>query len=155
MFESNQETQTPSRADVAAMSRPKKAILIHVKEQKMKRDGKVYKPTKKESIPPKTINWHSPALWPLIDQAARQQAGKPNLTELLRQLQQRDGRFTHLKQQRLSEWRDQSVSDRIVWSKKTLAKVKKGFLPGGIETRFNIFVSQFKPLSTHYLLKVK
>jgi len=110
----------------------------------MKKEGKVYKPTKKESIPPKYINWHSPSLWPLIDQAARQQGGKPNLTELLRQLQQRDARFIRLSQQRLGEWRDKSVTDRIVWSKKTLEKVQKGFLPGGIQTHFNIFVSHLK-----------
>jgi hypothetical protein len=29
----------------------------------------------------------------------------------------------------------------MVWSKKTLADVQKEFLPGGNQTRFNVFVS--------------
>jgi len=118
--------------------------LAWVKQQKREKEGKPYKSTKKESESPQYINWRSPAYWPLIEQTAREQVGKPNLTELLRQLQRKDKRFIHLGQQCLSEWRDHSVPDKIVWSKKTLEEVKKGFLPGGIQTRYNIFVSLFK-----------
>ena len=118
--------------------------MVGIKQQKMGRHKKVYKPTKKESAPQKYINWKSPTFWPLISQVAKQQVGKPNITSLLRQLRWRDARFIHLSQQRLGEWRDRSVKDQIVWSEKTLEEVKKGFLPGGIQTRFNIFVSPFK-----------
>jgi hypothetical protein len=74
--------------------------------------------------------------------------GVPNLTELVKELQRQDVRFIHLRQQRLSEWRDGTVKNKIVWSEKTIEEVKKGFLPGGIQTRFNIFVSPFKSLKT-------
>lgn len=74
---------------------------------------------------------------------AQQQVGKPNLTRLVTQLQQHDSRFTYLSHQRISEWRDKSVKDRIEWTAETIAAVKKEFLPGGHQTRYNVFVSIF------------
>jgi len=115
--------------------------MAEVKRQEKEKVGKVYKPTKRKSASHTYINWKSPSLWPLINQAARRQVGKPNLTNLIKQLRQQDLCFNHLNHQRISEWRDPSVKDRIVWSEKTLNEVKKGFLPGGIQTRFDIFVS--------------
>ena len=117
--------------------------MAEVKQRKTTKAGKVYKPTKLESTPPTYINWKSPAFWPLIDQAAKQQVGKPNHSELIKRLQQQDSHFTHLSHQHIGEWRDPLVKDKIVWSKKTLDEVKKGFLPGGIQTRLDIFVSTF------------
>ena len=114
--------------------------------------GKVYKATKRESTP--HTYWKSPSLWPLIDQTARQQVGKPNLTNLVKQLQKQDPRFNHLNHQRISEWRDPSVKDRIVWSEKTLNEVKKGFLPGGVQTRFDVFVSISLQSNQYQLLRM-
>ena len=136
-----QEAPPLARTDVAAISRPKKAIVKGLKEQEAKKVGESYKPTKVESMPPTYINWKSPAFWPLIDWAAKQQVGKPNHSELIRTLQRLDPRFEHLSHRRIGEWRDMSVKEKIVWSQKTLDEVKKGFLPGGIQTRFDIFVS--------------
>lgn len=79
----------------------------------------------------------------MIEMAARQQVGKPNLSKLVDQLQQQDSRFNHLSHQRLSEWRDKSVKNQIVWSEETIAAVKKEFLPGGHQTHYNVFVSIF------------
>ena len=79
----------------------------------------------------------------MIDQAVQEQIGKPNLTEVIKTLQSRDTRFRLLSHQRLSEWRDKTRNDKIVWSEKTLLEVQKGFLPGGDQTRFNVFVSFF------------
>ena len=89
------------------------------------------------------INWKSPALWPMIDQAVKEQKGKPNLSEVIRTLKDRDRRFEHLTHQRLSDWRDKTQTNKIVWSEKTLLEVQRGFLPGGDQTRFNVFVSFF------------
>jgi hypothetical protein len=138
---SNLEIQLPTRADVAATSRPKKAIMAEVKKREMAKAGQVYNLTKQESTLPTYINWKSPAFWPLIDQAAKRQVGKPNHSALIKQLQQQDPRFNHLSHRRIGEWRDPSVKDKIVWSKKTLDEVRAGFLPGGIQTRFDVFVS--------------
>lgn len=115
--------------------------MAELKKREATKDGNVYKPTKQETTSPTYINWKSPAFWPLIDQAAKQQVGKPNHTELIKGFQQQDSRFIHLSHRRIGEWRDSSVKDKIVWSKKTLDEVKKGFLPGGIQTRFDVFVS--------------
>ena len=52
-----------------------------------------------------------------------------------------DNQFMHFTHQRLSYWHDKSQKDKIVWSEETLLDVKNGFLPGGDQTHFNIFVS--------------
>ena len=79
--------------------------------------------------------------WPIIDMAAKQQVGKPNLTKLVEQLRQQDPHFQLLSHRRISEWRDKSVENRISWSEETIASVKKEFLPGGHQTHYNVFVS--------------
>ena len=79
--------------------------------------------------------------WPMIDMAARQQVGKPNLTKLVAQLQQQDPHFQYLSHRQIGEWRDKNVKDKIVWSEETIASVKKEFLPGGHQTCYNVFVS--------------
>ena len=128
--------------------------MTELKRRKAEKAGKAYTPTKQESAPPQYVNWKSPAFWPSIDWAARQQTGKPNHSALVKQLQQLDPRFQSLSHRRIGEWRDMSVTDRIVWSKKTLDEVKKGFLPGGIQTRFNVFVSSFSQIQ-YQLLKLR
>ena len=115
--------------------------MAQAKQKQKEMAGMVYKPTKCESAPLTYINWKSPSLWPLIDQAAKKQVGKPNLTQLIKQLRQQDSCVNHFNHQDISEWRGSSIKDRIVWSKKTLGEVKKGFLPGGIQTHFDVFVS--------------
>jgi len=87
------------------------------------------------------INWKSPTFWPMIDQTVKEQVGKPNLSEIIQTLQSRDQQFQHLTHQQLSDWRDKTWKDKIVWSKQTLHDVQKGFLPGGNQTRYNVFVS--------------
>lgn len=67
--------------------------------------------------------------------------GKPSLAAVVRDLQDRDERFKYLSPQRLSDWRDKTQPNKIIWSEKTLLEVQKGFLPGGDTTRFNVFVS--------------
>lgn len=118
--------------------------MAEAKHQESLRAGKTHKPTKRDMAPLKTVNWKSPAFWPIIDAAARRQVGKPNITKLVKQLQEKDERFRHLTHQRVSEWRDKSVTTRIVWTAETLEMVKKEFLPGGHQTRYNVFVSIFK-----------
>lgn len=115
-----------------------------MKRQQKEKAGKIYTPSKRDLAPHKTINWKSPTYWPLIEAAARKQVGKPNLSQLVNQLQQQDSRFEYLTHQRVSEWRDKSVKNRIQWSEGTIAAVKKEFLPGGHQTHYNAFVSIFE-----------
>ena len=139
-----QEIQIPSRSEVAAATRPKKAIVAEIKRQEGMKTGKPYKATKQDTAPHTTINWKSPIFWPVIERAARQQVGKPNLSKLVNQLRQQDERFNYLSHRRISEWRDKSVKDRIEWSAETIAAVKKEFLPGGHQTRYSVFVSNIQ-----------
>ena len=141
--QSDQEIQVPSRPDVAAASRPKKAIITEMKRQQKEKADKVYTPSKRDLAPHQTINWKSPTYWPLIEMAAQNQVGKPNITKLVNQLQQQDPRFKYLSHRRIGEWRDKSVKNRIEWSQETVAAVKKEFLPGGHQTHYNVFVSIF------------
>jgi uncharacterized Fe-S cluster-containing MiaB family protein len=139
-----QGVQIPLRSEVASASRPKKAIMAEMKRRESLKAKKPHKATKLSEASHKTINWRSPTFWPIIEMVARQQVGKPNLTRLVDQLQQCDSRFTYLSHQRISEWRDKSVKDRIEWTAETIAAVKQEFLPGGHQTRYNVFVSVFK-----------
>lgn len=115
--------------------------MAEMKRQEKAKAGKKYTPSKRDAAPHKTINWKSPVFWPTIDMVARRQVGKPNLSKIVSELQQLDPRFMHLSHRRIGEWRDKSVTDRIEWSKETIATVKKEFLPGGHQTRYNVFVS--------------
>jgi hypothetical protein len=103
--------------------------------------GRPFKPSKRDTAQSSNINWKSPTFWPIIDGVVKQQVGKPNLSEIIRTLQDRDPRFIYLTHQRLSDWRDKAQKDKIVWSEQTLQDVQKGFLPGGNQTRHNVFVS--------------
>ena len=84
--ELGQEIQI-SQSEVAAASHPKKAIMAEMKRQTKVKAGKPYKPSKCDVAPPKAINWKSPTYWPMIEMAAQQQIGKPNLSRLVEQLQ--------------------------------------------------------------------
>ena len=114
-----------------------------MKRQEKEKAGKPHTPSKRDTAPHKTINWKSPTFWPAIEAAARQQIGKPNHSKLVANLQDKDPRFAFLSHRRIGEWRDKSVQNRIVWSKETIAAVKKEFLPGGHPTHYNVFVSAF------------
>jgi hypothetical protein len=131
----------PTRSEVAASSRPKQLIVSALKHKEKEKAGQTYKPSKRDAIENQNINWKSPTFWPIIDQVVREQIGKPNLSEIIRILQSRDQRFKHLTHQRLSDWRDKTQKAKFVWSEKTLLDVQKGFLPGGNQTCFNVFVS--------------
>jgi hypothetical protein len=149
------DVNTPTHSEVAALSRPKQAIISALKKKKKEKAGELYKPSKRDTMEIQNINWKTPTFWPLINQVVEAHIGKPNLSEIIRTLQSRDKRFMHLTHQRLSDWRDKSYKDKIVWSEKTLSDVQKGFLPGGKQTRFDVFVSSYSFKYTRVLLILK
>jgi len=69
--ETNQEVQVPSHSEVAAASHPRKAILLEVEWWEKEKVGKVHTPSKCDAASLKSINWKSPAYWPMIDAAAK------------------------------------------------------------------------------------
>ena len=111
-----------------------------MKKEEREKASKKYTLSKHDAAPHKAINWKSPTFWPMIDMVAQQQAGKPDHSELINQLQQQDPCFEYLSHRQIGEWRDKSVKDKIQWSKETIASVKE-FLPGGHQTHYNVFVS--------------
>jgi hypothetical protein len=90
--ESDNKIQVPPHAEVVAASHPKRAIVAEMKQQKEKA-GKDYKPSKCDIAAHSTINWKSPTFWSMIETAADEQEGKPNLSKLVVTLQQRDSCF--------------------------------------------------------------
>jgi hypothetical protein len=112
-----------------------------LKQKEKVQAGQPYNPSKRDSAQVHNINWKSPTFWPMIDIAVMKQLGKPNLSEIIRTLQDRDPRFQYLTHQQLSDWRDKTQQDKIVWSEQTLQDVRKGFLAGGDQTRHDVFVS--------------
>ena len=64
------ELELPSRAEVAAASHPKKAIVAEMKQREKEKAGKVYVPSKHDAAPYKNVNWMSPTFWPIIETAA-------------------------------------------------------------------------------------
>ena len=85
----------------------------------------------------------------MIDSVARKWVGKPNLTEMVQTLKDQDAQFTHLTHQQISDWQDETQRDKIVWSDKPFKRLKKGFLPGGDQTQYNVFVSFLSIVFTH------
>ena len=77
----------------------------------------------------------------MIDRAVKEYVGKPNLSEIIWILQSQDEQFQLLSYQQLRDWQDKTQTDKIVWSEETLHEVQKGFLPGGEQTWYNVFVS--------------
>ena len=138
---STPDLSVPTRLEVAAASCPKQLTVTALKRKEKEKTGQPYKPSKKSSKQSQNINWRSPTFWPMIDRVVKEQVGKPNLSEIIRTLQSRDKWFEHLTHQRLSEWRDKTQKDKLVWSEETLKEVQKGFFPGGNQTRYNILVS--------------
>ena len=144
-----QEASTPgsnpiTRSEVAAASRPKKGIISGLKQKENESTGKLYKPSKHDAKEMKHINWKTPTFWPIISQVVDKHnrgVGRPSLSAIVQDLQGRDKRFNFLSHQRLSDWRDKTHQDKIIWSEKTLSEVKKEFLPGGNQTHFDVFVS--------------
>ena len=131
----------PTRMEVASASRPRQLVVTALKKREKSRTGQQYKPSKRDSVKSIHINWKSPTYWPLLDQVVREAGPKTSLNDMVKTLQQRDERFSHFTHQRISDYRDKSQTHRVVWSKQTLQEVQKGFLPGGEQTRHNVFVS--------------
>ncbi|KAL7277451.1 hypothetical protein ACG7TL_008372 [Trametes sanguinea] len=87
----------------------------------------------------KTVNWKAPHLWKMIDETAREVGYPWSPKEIVRRLRQKsETLFGRLREQRLSDWRDRTVTDRLVWKPEVLKAVEKGYRQGGHATRKGI-----------------
>lgn len=95
----------------------------------------------KEKPPAKYVNWMLPVTWVQIN-AVAQSVGKPwSPREIARRLKQINPEvFSRLGHQRISKWKDGTVTSKLVWKASTLEAVKRGSEPGGKLTRVGIMV---------------
>ncbi|KAF9643805.1 hypothetical protein BDM02DRAFT_3219951 [Thelephora ganbajun] len=98
------DSHIPAWSEVAASSHPRQLIVSELKKREKEKTGQPYKPSKRNTVESQNINWKSPTFWPMIDQAVREQIGKPNLSGIIHTLQSRDNQFKYLTHQRLSDW---------------------------------------------------
>jgi len=76
----------PTCQEVATSSHPKQPITTALKQKKKEKTGQPYT-SKHDSTQSQNVNWKSPTFWPMIDQAVKEQIGKPNLSEIIQTLQ--------------------------------------------------------------------
>ena len=129
------------------MSRPHREVRKELHRRKRIKDGKLPHELKALAEEPVNANWQVDSLWYDIDRITRE-VGLPWRPRLIAQrLQQYDSRrYGGFRHQRLSDWRDKSITDRIVWKPEVLARVARGSLP--IErksTRAGVLVCQDTP----------
>ena len=72
-----------TRLEIAASSRPKKLVVKTLKQKEKDNVGQIYKASKRDSAQSHNINWKSPTFWPMINKAAMEQVGKPNLSNII------------------------------------------------------------------------
>lgn len=124
---------------VAETSRP--ARQIKEDERQRRRRTQAGRPRKQQLKPAKRINWTSPFLFERINRVA-QSVGYPwSPAEIVRRLRQLDPIFKSLRPQRISQWRDRRITDRLVWQDGVMKTVLHGNRPYGDSTRKHIFVS--------------
>lgn len=88
------------------------------------------------------VNWQAPHLWLLILAAART-VGYPWVdAEIVRRLKHQNPElFSGLRTQRLSDWRDKTVTHELRWKENVLKRVARGYRQGFDNTRKTILVS--------------
>ncbi|KAL1939409.1 hypothetical protein VTO73DRAFT_9965 [Trametes versicolor] len=81
-------------------------------------------------------NWQAPHLWAWIDEAARE-VGRPwSPHEIVMRLRWKSPHvFNALAPQRISEWRDRSVTDKLTWKESVLKRVGRAYRQGFDNTR--------------------
>ncbi|KAG9084848.1 hypothetical protein FS749_004912 [Ceratobasidium sp. UAMH 11750] len=114
-------------AGVAELSRPHR----HSKH--------ILKDRKTEEKKAQRTNWMSPFLWSMIDTAARA-VGYPwrpiDISNRLKK--QHPELFAKFLPQRISDWRDSSITDRLVWKESVLIATGQGNHPQGKSVRYSI-----------------
>lgn len=87
------------------------------------------------------VNWQAPNLWTMIDKAARVVGYPWSPTEIVKHLQRKSPElFRTLAVQRISEWRDRTVTRKLVWTDDVLKRVARGHRQGFDTTRRSILV---------------
>ena len=125
-LDSHDTSSGRSDFNAAEVSRPYRQF----KDKQREKKKKTGRPRTKDPTEAKYVNWMAPHLWPQIDAAARAVGYPWSPLEIVRRLQRTSPiLFNRLRPQRICDWRDLSVRDRLVWKPSVLEQVKKGFAP--------------------------
>ncbi|KAG8769563.1 hypothetical protein FRC12_004890 [Ceratobasidium sp. 428] len=123
---SEQTTDSPLHlsAGVVELSLPhrySKHVLNHPDSQD---SGHTYENDGKKA---RRVNWMNSSLFAMIDKAAREVGFPWSPVAIVKRLRLRNPEiFGHLSPQRISDWRDKSVTDRLKWKDKVIAAVRYG-----------------------------
>lgn len=87
-------------------------------------------------------NWQAPLVWIMIDETARE-VGRPwSPIEIVTRLRRKSPHlFKGLAPQRISEWRDRDVTDKLAWKESVLKRVARGYRQGFDTRRKTVLVS--------------
>ncbi|EUC54439.1 DDE superfamily endonuclease, partial [Rhizoctonia solani AG-3 Rhs1AP] len=97
----------------------------------------------------KHVNWMNPILFHLIDAAANEVGYPWKPADIAKRLKlQYPQLFEKLWPQRISDWKDGEVKDRLKWKDSVLTAIKSGNHPGGASTRQPILVEYPEMVAT-------
>ncbi|OBZ66407.1 hypothetical protein A0H81_13643 [Grifola frondosa] len=125
-----------SNFDVAEASRPFREFKDIACDKKTSKCGR--KRTKVQTAT-KNVNWKAPHLWLIIDEAAKSVGYPWSPKDIVDRLQHQHGKvFYRLKPQRISDWKDRTITDTLVWKDSVLKSVERRYRQGGHSTHSGI-----------------
>ncbi|KAG8795049.1 hypothetical protein FRC12_018600 [Ceratobasidium sp. 428] len=121
--ESSTDSQRTPSSSVAELSRPHRAFTRIQRQQHKASNGD--RKTTRQPADASRVNWANPLIWPQINTTA-QSVGYPwSATEIVHRLQQQDPTlYGPLRPQRISQWRDLSVTDKLQWTPQHLRNIE-------------------------------
>ncbi|KEP49337.1 DDE superfamily endonuclease, partial [Rhizoctonia solani 123E] len=102
-------------------------LILHPILNHTTSNGSLPRLKKARMRPTKRMNWCHPLVWPIIQQAANRVGFPWSPQEIVRQLQQIDPTlFATLRPQRISQWRDHTVTDSLQWKESHMQAIQAG-----------------------------
>lgn len=142
-----EDTPSHLKAGVAELSRPhrySKHVLRHPETSSL---GHTYSDNTQKA---QRTNWMNPFLWTMIDSAAKAVGYPWRPVDIVQRLKlQQPELFAKLSPQRISDWRDTSIKDQLVWKDNVIAATQHGNHPRGENLRHSILVSEPIAIQVH------
>ncbi|KAG8777300.1 hypothetical protein FRC12_000445 [Ceratobasidium sp. 428] len=111
-------------AGVAELSLPHRYSKHVLNHPDLQGSGHAYENEEKKA---RRVNWMKSSLFAMIDKAAREVGFSWSPVAIVKRLRLRHPEiFGRLSPQRISDWRDKSVTDRLKWKDKVIAAVRHG-----------------------------
>ncbi|KAG9118714.1 hypothetical protein FRC07_006642 [Ceratobasidium sp. 392] len=125
---SGTDSPCTTSSSIAETSRPHRAFTRIQKQQRKVFEKRGRKATR-EATNASRVNWVNPLIWPQIDATARSVGYPWSAAEIVHRLQQQNmSLFGPLRPQRISQWRDLSVTHKLQWTSQHLRNVEAAML---------------------------